>query len=350
MPTAKENRAFRLSKRPTGLAEEPGLELVTAAVPVLEDGQALVQTLVLSVDPSSRVFMSDIRSDLPPVREGAVMRGLGIGRVVASRRADLPVGAHVLGATGWQDYQVADDAELEMPFTVLPDPLPAPLEDLLGVLGLTGISAWLAVEIADPQPGWTVVVSAAAGAVGSIAGQLAKERGARVVGLAGGPEKCRYVVEELGFDACVDRRDPRWRDRFDEATADGIDADIENAGGEILDHVLSRINTGARIAMCGMIADYSADPAQRHGMRNLVELVEQRATARGFLVTDHADRFDEITGELAVRLGDGRLRHERIVLDGLEHAPEALARIFRGDSRGKTLVRVAPDDVTGSTA
>ncbi|MFC9219304.1 NADP-dependent oxidoreductase [Streptomyces hygroscopicus] len=349
MPTAEKNRAFRLSKRPTGLTEEPGLELVTTEVPVLESGQALVRTLVLSVDPSSRIFMSDIRSALPPVQEGAVMRGLGIGRVVASRRTDLPVGALVLGFTGWQDYQVADDAELETPFTVLPEPLPASLEDLLGVLGLTGISAWLAVEIADPQPGRTVVVSAAAGAVGSIAGQLAKERGARVVGLAGGPDKCRYVVEELGFDACVDRRDPGWRDRLDEVIPDGIDADIENVGGEILDHVLSRINTGARIAMCGMIADYSADPAQRHGIRNLVELVEQRATARGFLVADHADRFDEITGELAVRLGDGRLRHERVVLDGLEHAPEALARIFRGDSRGKILVRVAPHDATGST-
>lgn len=254
----------------------------------------------------------------------------------------------MLGWTGWQDYQVADDPELETPFTVLPDPLPAPLEDLLGVLGIT---AWLAVEIADPQPGRTVVVSTGAGAVGSIAGQLAKERGTRVIGLAGGgPEKCRYVVEELGFDACVDRRDPHWRDRLDEATSDGIDADIENVGGRILDHVLSRINTGARIAMCQMIADYSADPAQRPGIRNLVELVEQRATARGFLVTDHADRFDEITRELAVRLGDGWLRHEQVVLDGLENAPEALARIFRGDSRWKILVRVAPDDATGSTA
>lgn len=349
MPTPEENRAFLLHKRPTGLAEEPALELVTREVPVLEDGQALVRTLVLSVDPSSRIFMSDIRSELPPVPEGAVMRGLGIGRVVASRRADLPVGAHVLGWTGWQDYQVADDAALETPFTVLPDPLPAPLEDLLGVLGITGITAWLAVEIADPQPGGTAVVSAAAGAVGSIAGQLAKERGARVVGLAGGPEKCRYVVGELGFDACVDRHDPHWRDRLDEATPDGIDADIENAGGEILDQVLSRINTGARIAMCGMIADYSADPAQRHGIRNLVELVEQRATARGFLVSDYADRFDEITSELAVRLGDGRLRQERTLVEGLENAPEALARIFRGDSRGKILVRVAPDGAGSST-
>ncbi|MBP2334186.1 NADPH2:quinone reductase [Saccharothrix coeruleofusca] len=341
--TALPNRAFRLRHRPEDPAGRAPLELVEEDLAPLADGQALVRTLVLSVDPVSRVFMSDIRSDLPPVGIGEVMRGVGIGRVVDSRRADLPVGAHVLGWTGWQDYQVADDAVLEGPFAVLPDPLPAAPEDLLGVLGMTGITAWLAVEIADPRPGDTVVVSAAGGAVGSIAGQLVKERGARVVGIAGGREKCRYVVEELGFDACVDRRSPDWRDQFDAATPDGVDADVENAGGEVLDHLLTRINTGARIALCGMIADYSADPAQRHGLRNVVEVLEQRATIRGFLVSDHADRYDGITAELAARLADGRLTHARVVVDGLERAPEALERIFRGDNRGKVVVRVAPD-------
>ncbi|MBB5933075.1 NADP-dependent oxidoreductase [Streptomyces zagrosensis] len=343
MTTKRTNRAFRLRKRPAGLAEQAPLDLVAEEVAPLADGQALVRTLLLSVDPMNRIFMSDIRSELPPVEIGEVMRGLGVGRVVASRRADLPVGAHVLGWTGWQDYRVVDDAVLEGTFTVLPDPLPAPPEDLLGVLGMTGITAWLAVEIADPRPGETVVVSAAGGAVGSIAGQLAKERGARVVGVAGGSEKCRYVVEELGFDACVDRRAPNWREQFDAATPDGIDADVENAGGEVLDHVLTRINVAARVALCGLIADYSADPAQRHGLRNLVEVLEQRASVRGFLVTDHTDRYDEITTELAARLADGRLRHSRVVVDGLEHAPAALDRVFRGDGRGKILVRVAAD-------
>lgn len=344
MTTQRLNRAFRLRKRPAGLTEKAPLDLVEEQVAPLSEGQALIRTLMLSVDPSSRVFMSDIRSDLPPVGIGAVMRGLGVGTVVDSRRADLPVGSHVLGWTGWQDYQIADDSMLESPFTVLPAPLPAPPEDLLGVLGLTGITAWLAVEIADPQPGETVVVSAAAGAVGSVAGQLAKERGARVVGVAGGAEKCRYVVEDLGFDACVDRHAEDWREQFDAATPGGIDADVENAGGEVLDHLLSRINVGARLALCGLIADYSADPDQRHGLRNLVEVVEQRATARGFLVTDHADRFDEITAELTARLSDGRLHHTHLVVDGLEHAPTALDRIFRGDGRGKVLVKVASDE------
>jgi NADPH-dependent curcumin reductase CurA len=334
------NRMIRLRRRPHGVQDRPGLELDARPVQALMSGQALVRTVLLSVDPSSRVFMSQIRSDLPPVAIGDVMRGWGIGRVVASRRDDLPVGAHVMGWTGWQDYQVADDTKLLSPFTVLADPLPAPPEQLLGVLGLTGITAWLATEIADPRPGETVVVSAAAGAVGSIAGQLAKERGARVVGIAGGADKCRYLLEELGYDAAVDRRDPAWRELLDAATPDGVDADIENAGGEILDHVLSRITTGARIAMCGMIADYSADPSRRHGLRNLVELVEQRATARGFLVADHEDRFQEITAELSLRVRDGRLRHVSDVVEGLENAPGALERIFQGGGRGKVLVRV----------
>lgn len=338
------NRRFLLRRRPAGLTEEAPLELVEEELAPLASGQALVRTLMVSVDPASRVFMSDIRSELSPVGIGEVMRGIGIGRVVESRRADLPVGAHVLGWTGWQDYQIADDTKLVEPFTVLPEPLRAAPEELLGVLGRTGITAWLAVEVVDPVQGETVVVSAAAGAVGSIAGQLAKERGARLVGIAGNAEKCSYVVNELGFDVCVDRRTPDWREQLDAATPDGVDADVENAGGEILDHILTRINTGARIAMVGMIADYSADPAQRHGLHNLIELVEQRATARGLLVTDHVDRFDEITAELASRMADGRLRHDCVVVDGLENAPHALDRVFSGDSRGKVLVRVASID------
>ncbi|BCJ54056.1 hypothetical protein Asp14428_55310 [Actinoplanes sp. NBRC 14428] len=186
-----------------------------------------------------------------------------------------------------------------------------------------------------------MVVPAAAGAVGSIAGQLAAERGARVVGLAGGPGKCRYVVEELGFDACVDRHAPDWRDRLDAATRDGIDVDVELAGGEIFDHVLGRLNRHARVVLGGMIADYSADPAHRHGVRNLVQVVEQGATVRGLLLGDHLDRFEQIVGELATRVADGRLRHAQEVVDGLENAPAALDRLVRGDNRGKVVVRVA---------
>lgn len=338
------HRAHLLARRPDQASTEPLLQWAEVPTPAVGPGQALVRTELLSVDPASRVFMSDIRSELPPVALGAVMRGYGIGRVVKSRRADLPVGAQVLGWTGWQEYQLADDAHLEEPFTILTQDSGGnahiPPEQALGVLGLTGITAWLGVESTDPRPGETFLVAAAAGAVGSIAGQLARERGARVVGIAGGDDKCRYVVDELGFDACVNRHDPRWRELLDTATPNGIDADLETAGGEIFDHVLTRITTGARIAVIGMIADYHADPQRRHGMRNLIEVAEQRAVLCGLLVTDHADRFDEITSQLAARLADGRLHAAHEVVEGLENAPAALDRVFDGTGRGKILVRV----------
>lgn len=186
-----------------------------------------------------------------------------------------------------------------------------------------------------------MVVSAAAGAVGSIAGQLLHERGAHVVGIAGGAEKCEYVIDQLGFDACVDRRSPDWREQLDAATPNGIDGDVEHAGGAILDHVLGRLNVGARIALSGMIADYSASAEQRYGLRNLLQVIQQRATLTGLLVLDHVERFPEITEQLAQRLADGRLQHRSTVVDGLENAEAALEAIMHGRNTGKTLVRVS---------
>jgi NADPH2:quinone reductase len=288
--------------------------------------------------------MSEMRGYMPPVPIGDVMRGLGIGQVVESRRDDLPVGTLVTGWTGWQELCVADDALLLTPFKVLPDPLPAPLPAFLGALGHTGITAWLGIELfGGVQNGDTVVVSAAGGAVGSVAGQLAKARGARVVGVAGGPEKCRHVVEGLGFDACVDHRADDWRAQLDAATPDGIDVDFENVGGEIMDHILMRLNIGARIALCGMISQYNAAGGGRHpyGQEAIEQVLMQRATMTGFLVLDHADRFDEAIAELATLLGEGRLRYDETFVDGLENAPEALGQLFDGSNTGKLIVRVA---------
>jgi NADPH2:quinone reductase len=288
--------------------------------------------------------MSEMRGYMPAVPLGDVMRGLGVGQVVASRRDDLPVGTLVMGWTGWQQLCIADDALLEAPFTVLPDPLPAPLPAFLGALGHTGITAWLGVVLfGRVQEGDTVVVSAAGGAVGSVAGQLAKARGARVVGVAGGPEKCRHVVAELGFDACVDHRAADWREQLDAATPDGIDVDFENVGGEIMDHVLMRLNVGARIALCGMISQYNAEGGSGHwaGQEAIGQLIMQRATMTGFLVLDHADRFEEAIGELGTLLGEGRLRYDETFVDGLESAPEALSQLFDGTNTGKLIVRVA---------
>ena len=346
------NRAFRLRRRPEGDLRPGDLELVSEPVPELRDGQALVRTLLLSLDPTNRIWMSDMRGYMPAVPLGEVMRGLGIGQVVDSRREDLPKGTLVMGWTGWQELCLADDALLESPFTPLPDPLPAPLPAFVGALGHTGITGWLGVELfGRVGAGDTVVVSAAGGAVGSVAGQVAKTRGARVVGVAGGADKCRHVVEDLGFDACVDRLASDWRDQLDAATPDGIDVDFENVGGEIMDHVLMRLNVGARIVLCGMISQYNAMGGDREwlGQQAIGQLIMQRATMSGFLVLDHADRFEEAIAELAGLLAEGRLHYDETIVDGFERAPDALARLFDGDKVGKLVVRVA-DPVTPPAA
>ena len=342
MTITRTNRAFRLRSRPIGAPTDSDVELVKEPVPDLELGQALVRTRYLSVDPTNRVWMSDYRAYMPPAPLDEVMRGLGVGEVVDSRRDDLPVGAKVFGWTGWQEYVVADDAQLVSPFTVLPDPLPAPLQAFAGVLGHTGITAYIGIDIGRPATGETVVVSAAAGAVGSVAAQLAKARGARVVGIVSGPGKCQHVIEDLGLDACVDRTANDWRDQLDAATPNGVDVDFENVGGSIMDHVLMRLNIGARVVLCGMICGYdTAGTDAAPGQYAISQLIMQRATMHGFLVLDHADRFGEAVEHLAGMLATGALRYDETVVDGLENAPAALAKIFRGASTGKMLVRVA---------
>jgi NADPH2:quinone reductase len=345
------NRCFRLRRRPVGAVTEADLELCEEPVPTLEEGQALVRTLLLSLDPTNRIWMSDMRSYIDPVPIDAVMRGIGIGQVVASRRPDMAPGDLVSGFTGWQDLCVAGAPGEEMPFTVLPAPLPAPLTALLGALGHTGITAYLGMEdICRPQTGETVVVSAAAGAVGSIAGQLAKARGARVVGIAGGPEKCRHVVEDLGFDACVDHRADDWREQLAAATPDGIDVDFENVGGEIMDEVFLRLNNGARVALCGMISQYNRSQEGWGGQLQIGQMIMRRVLMKGFVVLDHPDRFPEAIGALAELLGAGRLQFDETVVDGLEHARDALNQLFEGTNTGKLLVRVAAPAEAGELA
>jgi NADPH-dependent curcumin reductase CurA len=290
------NRAYRLRRRPDGELADSDLELVTEQVPGLQDGQALVRTQLLSLDPTNRIWMSDNRGYMPPVPLGEVMRGIGVGEVIESRRDDLPVGATVSGFTGWQELVLADDSLLEAPLSVLPDPLPAPLPAFLGALGHTGITAYIGIDLADLEEGETIVISAACGAVGSIAGQIAKQRRARVVGIAGGPEKCRHAVDKLGYDVCVDHRAEDWRERLDAATPEGIDVDFENVGGPIMDHIMLRLNIGARISLCGMIAEYNSyNEGGEHasGQTNIGQLILQRATIKDFLVLDYAARFEE---------------------------------------------------------
>lgn len=344
MSTPALNRCYRLRRRPEGRVTEADLELVEEPIADLAPGQALVRTLYLSLDPSNRIWMSELPSYLPPVPLDAVMRGLGVGQVVASERDDFPAGSLILGWTGFQEYAVMDDATDEGPYTLLPDPLPAPPSAFLGVLGHTGITAYLGLEdIGKPQPGETVIVSAAAGAVGSIAGQMAKARGARVVGIAGGASKCTYVVEHLGFDACVDYKDPDFNALLAAAVPDGVDVDFENVGGAIMDEVFLHLNLGARVALCGMISQYERSDATSSwaGQRSIGQLIMRRASMAGFLVLDHADRFPEAIGYLAGLLGEGRLRGEETVVDGFERALECINTLFEGGNTGKLLLHLA---------
>ncbi len=341
------NRAYRLRRRPDGDLADADLELVGEELPELSDGQALVRTELLSLDPTNRIWMSDIKGYMPAVPLGAVMRGLGIGEVVESRREDMPVGAKVSGFVGWQEYCLADDSLLEAPLSVLPEPLPAPLPAFLGALGHTGITAYIGIDLADLKEGETIAISAACGAVGSVAGQIAKQRGARAVGIAGGPEKCAHAVEALGYDACVDHRAADWREQLDAATPDGVDVDFENVGGPIMDHVLMRLNIGARVSLCGMISEYnhynhSHVSSEWSGLANIGQLIMQRATIQGFLVLDYADRFEEAIAHLATMLGEGKLVYDETMVEGgIAAAPDALAQLFTGTNLGKLLLRVA---------
>jgi NADPH2:quinone reductase len=332
------NRAFRLRARPVGEPTAGDLELVHEPVRELADGEILVRTLYLSLDPTNRLWMSDMRQYSPPVEIGDVMRGIGIGEVVDSRRVDIRPGMLVSGYTHWQEHCVAGP---ENGFAPLPEPLGAPLTAYLGVLGHTGLTAYVGMDMASPAAGETVVVSAASGAVGSVAGQIAKDKGARVVGVAGGETKCRHVVEDLGFDACVDRTARDWRIQLDAATPDGVDVNFENVGGEVMDHVFMRLNLNARIILCGMISQYDAAGGSWQGQVNVGQILMQRATMRGFIITDHADQFAEGFEYLSDMYARGRLRHDETIVDGFDQALSALQLLFTGDKVGKLLVRVA---------
>lgn len=332
------NRAFRLRQRPVGAPGPSDLELVEEQMAPLQDGEALVRTLYLSLDPTNRLWMSDMRQYSPPVELGAVMRGIGIGEIVDSKRDDLPVGSLVSGYTHWQEHCVAGP---EDGFNPLPDPLPAPLTTFLGPLGHTGVTAYVGLDFVKPQSGETVVVSAAGGAVGSIAGQIVKARGGRAVGIAGGTDKCRHVVEDLGFDACVDRKAPDWREQLAAATPDGIDVDFENVGGEIMDEVFMRLNFEARIVLCGMISQYDNAGAEWKGQINFNQLLMSRAMLKGFIVSDHPEMFPEAAEYLAGLLAEGKLKYDETIVKGFENTLDALHQMFEGGNTGKLLVHVA---------
>ncbi len=330
------NAQWRLAARPVGLPKASDWEYVEE--PALEpgDGQFQVEVEYLSLDPAMRGWMNEARSYVPPVGIGEVMRAGAIGRVTESRHPHHAVGDRVSGMFGVQRYAVSDGRGVRTVDTSL---APAPVH--LGLLGMTGLTAYFGIlDVGRPQPGQTVVVSGAAGAVGSVAGQIARLKGCRTIGIAGGPEKCRWIVEELGFDAAIDYKRGELRSELRRHTPDGIDVYFDNVGGETLDEVLRRIARGARVVICGAISQYNA--TEPCGPVNYMQLLVQRATMTGFLVFDFAERYDEAIAELAGWLRAGQLQsREDVVPGGLEQFPEVFLRLFRGANTGKLILKLA---------
>lgn len=332
-----DNRQWILVKRPVGKVDDDTLALRTATVPELQEGECLVRNLLLSLDPTNRVWMSDMDQYLPPVELGAVMRGGTIGRVVASRNPRIAVGDAVQGFGGWQDYWVAPAGGASK----LRDDGKTPLTHYMGLLGMVGCTAYFGMlEIGNPQPGETVVVSAAAGAVGSIAVQLAKLRGARVIGIAGSDEKCAWLVNELGIDAAINYRSEKVRARIRELAPDGVNVYFDNTGGPILEAVLANLALHARIPLCGMIAGYNSTERPA-GPVNYGNILTKRAMVKGFIILDYQARFGEAIAALAKWHAEGRLHFRVDVVDGLENTPRALGKLFDGSNQGKLIVRIA---------
>jgi NADPH-dependent curcumin reductase CurA len=334
-----QNRRIVLAARPTGEPKPSDFRLETAPIPEPGEGEVLLQTLWLSLDPYMRGRMSAARSYAKPLEIGDVMVGGTVSEVVASKRPGFAVGDIVQGYAGWQDYAVSDGAGLRKL-----DPSQAPVQTSLGVLGMPGMTAFTGLmNIGQPKPGETVVVAAATGPVGSMVGQIAKLKGCRAVGIAGGQEKCRHLIEDLGFDAAIDHREADMPARLAEACPKGIDVYFENVGGAVWSAVFPLLNDFARIPVCGLVAHYN-DTAPPQGPDRLPELMSailsRRLTLRGFIVGDFASQAQDFYREASQWMREGRIKYREDVVDGLENAPQALIGLLQGHNFGKLLVRV----------
>jgi NADPH-dependent curcumin reductase CurA len=333
-----ENRQWVLRSRPRGPATAEHFEWRTTPRPAVGEGEFLVRNLYLSCDPAQRPWM-EMDTYIPMLPLGEVMLSGAAGEVVESNHPGFARGELVSGVFGWQDYAVSDGGSGVFPVTKIPPGIDPPTA--LSLFGVTGLTAHIGLlDIGRPEPGDTVVVSGAAGSVGSFVVQIARLEGLRVVAIAGGPAKCAWLEQELGADAVIDYKNEDVGARLAEVAPDGVDVFFDNVGGEILDAVLDRITIGARIVLCGAISGYN-DFDHRPAIRNHYRLIIRRATMRGFLVFDHAERVPQAISDLAAWAAEGRIKAEIDVVDGLEHAPDALNRLFDGRNRGKQLVRVA---------
>ena len=329
------NRQMLLASRPEGEPKPENFRLVETPLPAPADGEVLVKNLYLSLDPYMRGRMMAVKSYVKYVELGEVMVGQTVGEVVESRASGLAPGDKVLTSLGWQLYGVAKAREV---FKV--DATRAPLTYYLGALGMPGMTAWFGLrEIGQPKAGETVVVSAASGAVGSVVGQIAKQMGCRTVGIAGGGEKCAYVRDVLGFDACVDYKAGNLYDDLKSACPDGAHVYFDNVGGAVLDTMLRVMNPFSRIVLCGLIADYNA--TEPYGLKTIRAVLVNRIRMQGMIVFDWADRYGEAMKGLGALYAAGQLKYRESIADGLENAPEAFIGLLRGRNFGKQLVRLA---------
>ncbi|RRV05687.1 NADP-dependent oxidoreductase [Pseudomonas sp. v388] len=333
--THQSNRRFLLARRPVGHVTREDFTFEQVPVPELAEGQVLVRNQYLSLDPAMRGWMNEGKSYIAPVQLGEVMRALGVGEVLASNHPKFAVGDQVQGALGVQDYFAGEPKGFYKVDTNL-----APLPVYLSALGMTGMTAYFALlDIGAPKSGETVVISGAAGAVGSVAGQIARLKGCRVIGIAGGERKCRLLTDELGFDAVIDYKSENVLEGLKRTCPDGVDVYFDNVGGDILDAVLSRLALHARVVICGAISQYNNTTPVK-GPANYLSLLVNRARMEGFVVLDHASRFAEAGREMAGWIAEGKLQSKEDIVEGLETFPETLQRLFTGENFGKLILKV----------
>ena len=322
-----------LASRPQGVVSPANFRLETVAVPVLKDGEVLVRNHYLSLDPYMRMRMEDIKSYAAPQALDEVMVGGTAGEVVASKNPKFAVGDKVVGMLGWSEMGVSDGVLLKKV-----DTTHIPLSAYLGTVGMPGMTAWYGLmQIIKPKAGDTIAVSAASGAVGTVVGQLAKQLGCRVIGIAGGKEKCDYVVNELGFDACIDYKGGNLYKDVKAAAPNGIDGLFENVGGVVMDSVLARMNPYGRIALCGLISGYDGEPMPIHNTRVILSM---RLTMQGFIVSEHMDLWPQGLTEIGTLVATGKIKYRETIADGLAAAPEAFLGLLRGKNFGKQLVKL----------
>jgi NADPH-dependent curcumin reductase CurA len=339
--TSLVNHQIRLAQRPIGTPTRDNWAFTSEPVQEPAGGGVLIKTLSLSLDPAMRGWMNDAKSYIPPVGIGEVMRAGGVGKVIASQNPKFAIGDLVSATLGVQEYLLLAEDQIKRHGVFKINPQLGSINQWLNVLGMPGMTGYFGLlDIGQPKPGETVVVSGAAGAVGQTVGQLARIKGCRVVGIAGGRAKCDWVVNELGFDACIDYKAGNVKAALKEHCPKGVDIYFDNVGGDILDDVLARLARGARIVICGAISQYNTTtPVQ--GPKNYLSLLVNRARMEGMVVFDYADRFPVAVAELAGLLKDGRMKSKEDVVHGLESFPEALVKLFTGGNFGKLVLQVA---------